>query len=203
MRLLTGTLTALAIVSTSSFFAAAPNAQNAEYCRAEFVALYTQDQGYIFPYQVEGEETMWGSTTSGTTTHISPTHSILDDGWGNLSEYNGRIHAESADNGATWTLERRLDADHWLNTEQTRRAAAQTAADVSCSENVSFEGGSYRLIQGTTNHGGAELTEIYYRDSDGFVAIREVSGNIMGTDFSSIDRMVAVGNDVIIPQRYR
>jgi hypothetical protein len=203
MRLILGAFILAALIGTSNFFAAPVSAQSAEQCRAEFIALYTRDQGYIYPYQIEGEETMAGYTTSGTTTVISPTHQILDDGWGNLSEYNGRNVAESTNNGTSWTLVRQLDANHWLTTEQYGRAAAQTATDVSCSDNVRFDGGTYRRVQGTTNHGGSELTETYYRNSAGIVEVREVSGSLVGTDFSSMDRTVAVGNDVVIPQNYR
>lgn len=203
MRLLLGTFTTLAFVGASSFFAAAPHAQNADECRAEFIALYTQDQGYIYPYQIEVEETMSGYTTLGATTVISPTHNILDDGWGNLSQRNGIEQSESTDDGRTWIYQEQLDPNHWRDAQQYRQVAARTATDVSCSDNVSFDGSTYRLIQGTTNYSGSELTETYYRDSNGFVAIKEVTGSLMGTDFSSVERAVAFGNNVIIPQYAR
>lgn len=201
MRLTKTTIAALTLVSITGLSAQIAYAQS-DACRAEFVAVHMKDEGFTYPYVAHIEDELGSFSSQTTRTQVSPNHFFDNDGY-RLYQSNGVIDSQSTDNGASWTfsLSGRTEESMQAMAENQRNLAA-VATNVACTDGVSHEGQTWRLVEGTVARGGFIVHLSYYRASSGEIMISQSEGTANGEDISSLFEKIEFGGSVRIPSHY-
>lgn len=201
MRLTKTTLALLTLFSITGLSAQSAQAQS-DACRAEFVAVHMQDEGFTFPYVAEIEDKLGSFSSQTTRTQVTPTHFFDDDGY-TLYQSNGLLDSESTDNGANWTFSLSGRTEESMETmAQNQRDLAAAATNVACTDGVSHEGQTWRLVEGTVSAGGFVVHLSYYRASSGEVMVWESEGTANGEVITSQSEKLEFGYYVDIPRHY-
>lgn len=133
---------------------------------------------------------------------MTPTHFFDFDGY-TLYQSNGITDSQSTDNGATWTFsltERTQDSMEAM--ARRTRELASAASDVACTDDVTRDGQTWRLVEGTVGAGGFVFHLRYYRASSGEVMIWDSQGTANGEDFTDLSEKLEFGYGVNIPNHY-
>lgn len=203
MRITRATIAALTLFSITGFSAQSVQAQSEEACREEFIAVYTQAEGFTYPYSATIETQMGRLSSSMIRTHLSPSH-FIDSHGTTLYQTDGLERSESTDNGATWTNTERLNGDQLKTEFQERSDTASTASDTVCTDDVERNGKTYRLVEGTVRIGDSTISsQRFYRAASGDVMVRESDLTISDTEATIVTQVTGTGDSVIIPSHYQ
>ncbi|GAB5510555.1 MAG: hypothetical protein Rhims3KO_19560 [Hyphomicrobiales bacterium] len=201
MRLTKTTLALLTLVSITGLSAQSAQAQS-DACRSEFTNVHMQDEGFTFPYVAEIEDKLGSFSAETTRTQVSQIHFFDNDGY-TLYQSNGVTDSQSTDNGASWTFSPTGRTEESMRTmAYDQRDLASAATNVACTDGVSHDGQTWRLVEGTVGSGEFSLHHRYYRASSGEVMIWESEGNAGGQDFTSEAQKLEFGPSVRIPNHY-